>query len=87
MRILDPVINPTNFSKDEVLILQFHRDFGNIPFLKLKEIAIAGIISKRLAKCSILTCSACIYNMMEKGEPRTKVIANIKTILNSLLAR
>jgi hypothetical protein len=43
---------------------------------KLQEMAKQGIIPRRLAKCRIPTCSACLYSKATKrpwrGKPRTR---------------
>jgi hypothetical protein len=42
-------------------LLRFHHKFGNVSFRKLQQMAKMGTIPKRLAKCQIPTCSACLY--------------------------
>jgi hypothetical protein len=42
-------------------LLRFHHKFGHVLFMKLQEMAKMGAIPKRLAKCPIPTCSACLY--------------------------
>lgn len=42
-------------------LLQLHYDMGHISFRKLQLMAKKGIVPKRLANCSVPTCSACEY--------------------------
>ena len=59
-----PIVEP-NIEKEgmsyEALILRYHRKFGHISFSRLQEMANAGVIPKRLKKCRIPMCSACMY--------------------------
>ena len=54
-KFIEPTIN-----NDEAQLLQYHRNFGHIPFPKLQVMAKHGIIPARLAKCNIPTCAACM---------------------------
>jgi hypothetical protein len=64
---------PTN---DLAQLLAIHHQFGHISMRKLQEMAKQGIIPRRLAKCRIPTCSACLYSKATKrpwrGKPRTR---------------
>jgi hypothetical protein len=42
-------------------LLRYHHTFGHVSFLKLKEMAKMGTIPKRLAKCPVPVCLACLY--------------------------
>jgi hypothetical protein len=42
-------------------MLWFHHKFGHISFTRLQERANLGIIPKRLERCPVLSCSACLY--------------------------
>ena len=64
---------PTN---DLAQLLAIHHQFGHISMRKLQEMAKKGIIPRRLAKCRVPTCSACLYSKATKrpwrGKPRTR---------------
>jgi hypothetical protein len=49
---------PTNIAAE---LLRYHQRLGHISFKKLQEMAKQGTIPKRLAKCPIPVCSACMY--------------------------
>jgi hypothetical protein len=51
-------IRPTNLAAE---MLWFHHKFGHISFTRLQERANLGIIPKRLERCPVLSCSACLY--------------------------
>ena len=71
-KILSPV-NPADvISNREAELLQYHRDFGHIPFSKLQLMAKQGVIPSRLASCPIPTCSACMAGIMSKRGWRDK---------------
>jgi hypothetical protein len=57
-------------------MLWFHHKFGHISFARLQEMAKVGIIPKRLAKCPIPTCSACLYAKAIRGKWRGKTANN-----------
>ncbi|KAI2502190.1 hypothetical protein MHU86_12242 [Fragilaria crotonensis] len=42
-------------------LLALHHQYGHIPMRKLQEMAKQGILLRRLAKCNIPTCSACLF--------------------------
>ena len=42
-------------------LLTLHHQYAHIPMRKLQEMAKQGILPRRLAKCNIPTCSACLY--------------------------
>jgi hypothetical protein len=56
--------------------LTIHHQFGHISMRKIQEMARQGIVPRRLAKCRIPTCSACLYSKATKrpwrGKPRTR---------------
>ena len=58
----------------EARLLQYHYDFGHLPFLKLQEMARQGIIKKSLANCQIPFCSACNFAKLTKKTMETKNI-------------
>ena len=41
--------------------LALHHQYGHIPMQKLQEMAKQGILPRRLTKCDIPTCSACLF--------------------------
>jgi hypothetical protein len=42
-------------------LLQYHHKFGHVSFRRLQEMAKQATIPKRLAKCPVPACSACLY--------------------------
>jgi len=60
---------PTNQAAE---LLRFHHRYNHIPFPKLQEMAKQGIIPKRLAKCPIPACSACMFAKATKKKWRDK---------------
>ena len=46
---------------DMAELLLTHHKYGHISMKKLQEMAKQGILPRRLAKCRIPTCSACLY--------------------------
>ena len=59
-------------SSDLAELLMLHQQHGHISMRKLQEMAKQGIIPKRLAKCRIPTCSACLYSKATKKPWRGK---------------
>ena len=61
-------------------MLREHQRFNHIPFSKIQEMARQGILPRRLAKCAIPVCSACLYAKSTKrkwrDKPTTKEPAN-----------
>ena len=53
-------------------LLMLHQQYGHISMRKLQEMAKQGIIPKRIAKCRIPTCSACLYSKATKKPWRGK---------------
>ena len=64
---------PTNAAAE---LLQFHHKFGHVSFRKLQEMAKLGVIPKRLAKCAIPACSACLYAKAIKRQWRHRTPNN-----------
>jgi hypothetical protein len=54
-------------------LLALHHQYGHIPMRKLQEMARQGIIPRRLAKCDIPTCSACLFARATKRPWRGKM--------------
>jgi len=71
-KIVSPIIDEPIMTSKEAQLLQFHRDFGHIPFSKLQIMAKNGIIPPALAKCPIPACSACMVGMLSKKRTRDK---------------
>ena len=61
---------------DTAELLQHHYRFSHISFRKLQLMAQAGIIPKRLAKCNVPVCSACMYAKATKRPWRSKTRKN-----------
>ena len=59
-------------STPEVELLMAHHRFQHISFSKLQEMARQGILPRRLAKCKIPSCSACLYGKATKRVWRSK---------------
>jgi hypothetical protein len=57
---------------DMAELLMLHYKYGHISMKKLQEMAKQGIIPKRLTKCRIPTCSACLYSKATKRPWRNK---------------
>jgi Reverse transcriptase (RNA-dependent DNA polymerase) len=59
-------------------LLMYHHQYGHISFRKLQEMAKQGIIPRRLAKCRIPACSACLFSKMTRkpwrGKPSSRSI-------------
>ena len=53
-------------SSREARLLEYHYDFGHLPFLKLQEMARQSIVPKSLSNCQIPFCSACSYAKLTK---------------------
>ena len=54
------------------LFPRFHHRFNHISFHKLQHMARRGIIPKKLAKCHIPLCSACLYGKATRRPWRSK---------------
>jgi hypothetical protein len=48
-------------ANDLAELLAIHHPFGHFLKRKLQEMAKQGILPRRLSKCRVLTCSACLY--------------------------
>ena len=57
-------------------LLLYHYRFGHISFNKLQWMARLGILPKRLAKCNVPACSACLYAKATKRPWRAKTRHN-----------
>ncbi len=66
-------IQPTNLAAE---MLRYHHKFGHVSFARLQEMAKLGIIPKRLAKCPVPTCSACLYAKAIRRKWRGKTANN-----------
>ena len=53
-------------------LLMLHHQYGHISMRKLQEMAKQGTIPRRLAKCRIPTCSACLFSKATKKPWRGK---------------
>lgn len=63
-------------ANDLAELLTIHHQFGHISMRKLQEMAKQGILPRRLAKCRIPTCSACLYAKATKRPWRSKPLKN-----------
>jgi hypothetical protein len=59
---------------DEAKLWELHHQYGHAPFAKLCEMAKQGVIPRRLAKCRVPICAACMYSkgttrVSNSGEP------------------
>ena len=66
---------------DASLMLRYHQAFGHAPFERIREIAKAGGIPKRLATCKTPCCSACMYAKASKRPWRGKTATNRKLVI------
>jgi hypothetical protein len=57
-------------------LLRYHHKFGHVSFSKLQVMAKHGIIPKRLAKCPVPTCSACLFGKAKRRPWRSKTTEN-----------
>ena len=71
-------------STDEAEFLQIHRDFGHLPFSKLREMATQGVTPAKFAKRNIPACSACMTGMMTKSNWRNKLRLNHRKQVTTL---
>jgi hypothetical protein len=53
-------------------LLALHHQYGHVPMRKLQEMAKQGILPRKLAKCEIPTCSACLFAKATKRPWRGK---------------
>jgi Reverse transcriptase (RNA-dependent DNA polymerase) len=63
-------------ANDLAELLAIHHQFGHISMAKLQEMAKQGIIPRRLSKCRVPTCSACLYAKATKRPWRNKPMKN-----------
>ena len=59
-------------STPEAELLMAHHQFQHISFSKLQEMARQGVLPRRLAKCKIPSCSACLYGKATKRAWQSK---------------
>ena len=59
-------------------LLKLHQQFGHVSFRRLKLMATQGVIPKRLAKCDVPACTACLYAKAAKRPWRSKTTPNYK---------
>ena len=59
-------------ANDLAELLAIHHQFGHISMRKLQEMAKQGILPRRLSKCRVPTCSACLYAKATKQPWRNK---------------
>jgi hypothetical protein len=57
-------------ANDLAELLAIHHQFGHISMRKLQEMAKQGILPRRLSKCRVPTCSACLYARAGKASPK-----------------
>ena len=53
-------------------LLRYHHQFGHASFAKLQNMAKQNIIPRRLAKCQVPTCSACLFAKATRRQWRNK---------------
>jgi hypothetical protein len=66
-------VQPTNLDAE---MLRIHHQCGHISFARKQEMAKLGMIPKRLAKCPVPTCSACLYAKAIRRKWRGKTANN-----------
>jgi hypothetical protein len=67
------IINEEDMQPSDLAeILTLHHQHAHISMRKLQEMAKQGVIPKRLSKCRIPTCSACLYSKATKRSWRGK---------------
>ena len=57
---------------DSAELLRYHYKFGHIPFKRLQEMAKQGTIPKRMTKCPVPVCAACLYGKAHKRPTSSK---------------
>ena len=62
-------------TSDKGELLRLHYKYGHLPFNKLKVMAKAGVIPRRLAKCETPKCAACMFGKLTKRAWRSKATA------------
>ena len=60
-------------STPEAELLMAHHRFQHISFSKLQEMALQGILPRKLSHCKIPSCSACLYGKATKRAWRSKL--------------
>ncbi|MEL7340382.1 MAG: hypothetical protein AAGM67_07855, partial [Bacteroidota bacterium] len=70
----------TTKSSDSEELLRYHQKFNHISMAKLQLLAKEGTIPKRLAKCKIPLCTACMYAKAQRTPWRHKRRKNHKPI-------
>lgn len=72
----DELVNESELEREqkrhEVELLTHHLRFAHVSFRKLQIMARFGIIPRRLAKCRIPVCAACMYGKATKRQWRQK---------------
>ena len=53
-------------------LLHYHHRFGHASMSKLRKMAKAGVMPRRLGKCSVPLCSSCLYGKATRRPWRTK---------------
>jgi hypothetical protein len=66
-------VQPTNLAAE---MLWIHHQCGHISFARIQEMAKLGMIPKRLAKCPVPTCLACLYAKAIRRKWRSKTVNN-----------
>lgn len=59
-------------AKPEDLLLLLHYKYGHVPMSRLKKMAKAGLLPKKIADCPSPICQSCIYGKMTRKAWRTK---------------
>ena len=57
-------------------LLKCHQQFGHVSFQRLRLMAKAGVMPKRLAKCPIPACSACLHAKAIRKRWRSRTTHN-----------
>jgi GAG-pre-integrase domain len=64
--------------KPEAELLQWHERLSHMPLRRIQQLAVDGILPRRLARCKCLLCPACVYGKMTRrkwwNSPITKFI-------------
>jgi hypothetical protein len=76
VHVIEPDEEHHQSSSDESLLLRLHHRFNHLSFHKLQHMARRGIIPKRLSKCNVPTCSACLYGKATRRPWRNKPAKN-----------
>jgi GAG-pre-integrase domain len=69
---------PSSMSQEEEL-MQWHQRLCHMPMKRIQNLAVKGILPRRLSKCKIPLCPACVFGKMTRRRWRTSSTENTIT--------